>query len=63
MEKIEIKSDAEADEMLASAKINFENVERLNPALSQHPVYKIAKSQLDAVDRYYSHLRDDSDGD
>lgn len=31
------------------AKINFENVERMSPALKLHPIYMLAKQQLDAV--------------
>ena len=35
-------------ELLECAKINFENVERMNPGLGKHPVYILAKAQLDA---------------
>jgi hypothetical protein len=34
-------------EMLESAKINFENIERVHPLLKLDPLWIIAKSQLD----------------
>lgn len=36
-------------ELAECAKINFENVERMNPGLARHPIYMLAKKQLDAV--------------
>lgn len=40
----------ELAELISSAKINFENVENLNPMLSKHPIYMIAKTQLDEAE-------------
>lgn len=40
---------ASTPELAECAKINFENVERMNPALKAHPIYMMAKKQLDAV--------------
>lgn len=40
---------APTPELAECAKINFENVERMNPGLSRHPIYMLAKKQLDAV--------------
>ncbi len=34
-------------DLLRSAQINFENLEKAVPALSKHPYYVIAKAQLD----------------
>ena len=32
---------------LLNAQFNFSNVERMAPSLSQHPIYRLAKGQLD----------------
>lgn len=34
-------------ELLMSAQINFENLVAQNPAIATHPMYAIAKMQLD----------------
>ena len=34
-------------EVLLNAQINFENLERMSPALKQNPMYGMAKNQLD----------------
>ncbi len=34
-------------EVILNSQANFENVERMNPMLKNHPIYMIAKSQLD----------------
>lgn len=34
-------------ELLMSAKINFETLVKQNPQVEQHPLYAIAKMQLD----------------
>lgn len=36
-------------ELAESAKMNFETVARMAPALAAHPIFKIAKMQLDAL--------------
>ena len=36
-------------EVLLNSQANFENVERMNPMLKNHPLYMIAKRQLDNV--------------
>ena len=36
----------EALEMLESALINFENVEKMNQGLKHNPIYQLAKEQL-----------------
>lgn len=35
------------EEILLCAQVNFENLERVVPGLSEHPYYRIAKAQLD----------------
>jgi hypothetical protein len=35
------------EELIRSAQINFENLERAVPQLKVHPFYRIAKAQLD----------------
>lgn len=35
------------EELLACAKLNFENFEKANPEIVRHPYYRIAKAQLD----------------
>lgn len=40
---------ADTPELAMCAQVNFENVEKLNPALAAHPIYALAKRQLDAV--------------
>lgn len=35
-------------ELAECAKINFENVEKMNPSIRNHPLYALAKRQLDA---------------
>jgi hypothetical protein len=39
-------SEISALEILECAKINFENVEKMNPTLLLHPIYLLAKEQL-----------------
>lgn len=34
-------------EWLLNAQINFQNVEKMNPGLKAHPIYRMAKEQLD----------------
>lgn len=34
-------------ELLLSAQINFENLEKMMPEVKFHPLYKISKFQLD----------------
>ena len=34
-------------EVILNSQANFENVERMNPTLKNHPLYMIAKRQLD----------------
>ncbi len=34
-------------EVILNSQANFENIERMNPMLKNHPIYMIAKSQLD----------------
>lgn len=36
-------------EVAENAKINFENVVKMNPALGQHPIFTIAMEQLTEV--------------
>ncbi len=36
-------------ELAESAKMNFENVARMAPAIAAHPIFQIAKMQLDAL--------------
>jgi hypothetical protein len=36
-------------ELAECARINFENVERMAPQLKAHPIYALAKQQLDAL--------------
>ena len=36
-----------AIEQLRCADINFKNVEKMNPGLLSHPIYKLAKIQFD----------------
>ena len=36
-------------EIAESAKINFENVVKMNPAVGKHPLFQIAMEQLDTV--------------
>ena len=33
-------------ETIRCAKINFENVVKMNPALGEHPIFKMAMEQL-----------------
>lgn len=40
-------TDAEKKESLECAKVNFENFEEAFPVAADHPLYKIAKIQLD----------------
>lgn len=40
---------ADTPELAMCVQVNLENVERLNPALKAHPIYALAKRQLDAV--------------
>lgn len=38
---------AEALEQAQCAQINFDNLTSMNPAIQAHPMYKIARVQLD----------------
>jgi cytochrome c-type biogenesis protein CcmH/NrfF len=37
----------EAAEQLRCAQVNFDNLTELNPAIAAHPMYKVARMQLD----------------
>lgn len=39
--------DVSALECLQNAQINFENLARMAPVVGNHPIYKLAKEQLD----------------
>lgn len=41
--------DFDAAELAGSAKINFENLARMVPAVAAHPMFQIAKMQLDEL--------------
>lgn len=38
-----------ANDVLLSSQINFQNVEKMNPGLLKHPIYQLARNQLDNV--------------
>lgn len=40
---------ADTTELLQCAQINFENAEKMVPGLAGHPIFRMAKMQLDAV--------------
>ena len=52
--------DDDALELCMCAQINFENVEKMISGLRSHPIYQLAKSQLDGVVR---RLEEEPDGD
>lgn len=51
----------DTDELLECAKINFENVEKMNPGLNKHPIYALAKAQLDECVRRAEHSEAEED--
>lgn len=40
-------TDEQKRESLESARMNFDNLEKAYPAIKKHPLYKIARIQLD----------------
>ncbi len=41
------EQDMNALEILECARINFENVIKMNPGLKEHPIYQLAIEQLE----------------
>jgi hypothetical protein len=41
--------DTGMEELFLCAQINFDNVAKMNPGLDQHPIWALAKAQLDAA--------------
>lgn len=47
-----------AFEVLFGLQHNFETVERMNPGLMQHPIYQLARNQLDNVIKHLEAEKD-----
>ena len=51
------------EELVQSAKINFENLEKAFPIIKTHPMYTIAKKQLDMAVEEVAEEDDGKGGD